>query len=84
MTEFRNLNLDTSLGGNSPSDYAAPSQKAIKTYVDSELTEKQDVLESGVNIKTINNQSILGSGNVNIGGSVTFTYDAATETLTIS
>lgn len=31
----------------------------------------QDELESGTNIKTINNQSILGSGNLNIGGSGT-------------
>ena len=30
----------------------------------SELTAKQDTLISGVNIKTINNQSILGSGNI--------------------
>lgn len=32
----------------------------------SELTGKQDQLISGVNIKTINNQSILGSGNIDI------------------
>lgn len=35
-------------------------------------TSKQDVLVSGTNIKTINNQSLLGSGNIDIqgGGSV--------------
>ena len=33
-TKFLNLDLDNSLGGNSPSDYKIPSQKAIKTYVD--------------------------------------------------
>lgn len=32
----------------------------------SELTAKQDTLISGVNVKTINNQSILGSGNIEI------------------
>ena len=32
----------------------------------SELTGKQDTLISGVNIKTINNQSILGGGNIEI------------------
>lgn len=31
-----------------------------------ELTNKQDVLVSGTNIKTINNESILGSGNIEI------------------
>ena len=33
-TKFLNLDLDNTLGGNSPSDYIIPSQKAIKTYVD--------------------------------------------------
>jgi hypothetical protein len=42
-------------------------------------TSKQDVLVSGTNIKTINGQSILGSGNINIsggggGGSVPSTF----------
>lgn len=32
------------------------------------LTEKQDELVSGTNIKTINNQSLLGSGNISISG----------------
>lgn len=32
------------------------------------LNEKQDVLVSGENIKTINNESILGSGNITIEG----------------
>lgn len=39
----------------------------------SALSAKQDVLVSGTNIKTINNQSILGSGNMDIeGGGVGF------------
>lgn len=33
-----------------------------------DLTTKQDTLVSGTNIKTINNQSILGSGNITIEG----------------
>ena len=32
------------------------------------LSDKQDTLISGVNIKTINNESILGSGNIRIAG----------------
>lgn len=35
----------------------------------SALSAKQDVLVSGTNIKTINNESILGSGDLTIGGS---------------
>lgn len=36
--------------------------------LESILTNKQDKLVSGTNIKTINNQSILGSGNITIQG----------------
>lgn len=40
-----------------------------KDQVDTKLTSKQDTLVSGTNIKTINNQSILGSGDIPISGS---------------
>lgn len=41
-----------------------------------DVSNKQDTLVSGTNIKTINNQSILGSGNLEIGGgSGTSDYD---------
>ncbi|MBL1226533.1 hypothetical protein [Enterococcus sp. BWR-S5] len=33
-----------------------------------DLSKKQDTLESGVNIKTINGQSVLGSGDITISG----------------
>lgn len=39
-----------------------------KTQVDTALGGKQDTLVSGTNIKTINNESILGSGNIEIQG----------------
>lgn len=44
------------------SDTLIPSQSAVKAAVDS----KQDVLVSGTNIKTINGNNILGSGDVTI------------------
>lgn len=31
-----------------------------------QLLTKQDVLQSGVNVKTVNGQSLLGSGNIEI------------------
>lgn len=48
-----------------------------KSYVDSALNGKQDALTSGTNIKTINGQSLLGSGNITIsgGGDVTAAGD---------
>ena len=39
-----------------------------ETEVDTLMASKQDTLVSGSNIKTINNNSILGSGNINIEG----------------
>ena len=42
----------------------------------SELNLKQDVLISGENIKTINNQSLLGSGNIDIQGGGGSSYTA--------
>ena len=39
------------------------------TAISNAKTVKQDTLVSGVNIKTINNQSLLGSGNIEIQGS---------------
>jgi len=35
-SKFLNISTDTTLGGNSPSDMAVSSQKAIKAYVDSQ------------------------------------------------
>ena len=46
-------------------DYPYTSQ-ATRDYVASQLSSKQDTLVSGTNIKTVNNQSILGSGNLTI------------------
>lgn len=57
---FLNLSTDTSLGGNSASDTIVASQKAIKSYADT----KQATLVSGTNIKTVNGNSLLGSGNL--------------------
>lgn len=40
----------------------------VRTELESDISEKQDSLVSGTNIKTINNQSILGEGNISVGG----------------
>lgn len=44
---------------------------AVETVANNALTtaeSKQDILVSGTNIKTINEQPLLGEGNINIGG----------------
>ena len=45
-----------------------PSQKDLIDKVNELVDDKQDTLVSGTNIKTINNASILGSGNIDIQG----------------
>lgn len=45
--------------------------------VEVDLSGKQDVLISGTNIKTVNNQSLLGSGNIDISGSVSNDHSLA-------
>ena len=65
-----------------------PSQSEIDgiaadvSTLETSLGNKQDILVSGTNIKTINNQSILGEGNLEItGGEVDLTnYYTKTET----
>ena len=55
----------------STSETLSATPKAVKTAYDL-ANSKQDNLVSGTNIKTINNQSLLGNGNIDIqgGGSV--------------
>lgn len=61
------------------------SGKADKSYVDNGLATKQDTLVSGTNVKTINNESILGSGNIVIsGGDPTPVVDSLDSTSTTS
>ena len=59
-SKFLNISTDTTLGGSSASDNTVASQKAVKAYADT----KQDTLVSGMNIKTVGGNSLLGSGNV--------------------
>ena len=66
--ETNNL-LDTKLDASAytPTDL---SNYYNKGEVDTALGTKQDTLVSGTNIKTVNNQSLLGSGNIEIQGGV--------------
>ena len=54
---------------------------ALATKADkSSLASKQDKLVSGTNIKTINDQSLLGSGNISIESGTSITVDSALST----
>ena len=45
-----------------------PSQGEIIKTINDIIDDKQDTLVSGTTIKTINNESLLGSGNITISG----------------
>jgi hypothetical protein len=53
--------------------FSDSAKQAVETDLPTAIAGKQDTLQSGVNIKSINNQSILGAGNIDIpvGQSVT-------------
>jgi hypothetical protein len=61
------------------SKFSANVGKEILT-LENEISEKQDELVSGVNIKTINNQSLLGQGNIDISGGASITVDSELST----
>jgi hypothetical protein len=88
MTQFRNLSLDDTLGGNSPSDYVIPSQKAIKEYVDTGLSDKQDSLTAGTGIDITNDTiSVVSPTLINTATqarSITILGTAATNNRTIN
>lgn len=56
-----------------------PTTYATKTELETGLNNKQDTLISGTNIKTINSQSLLGEGNIEVGGSYTLPVASADE-----
>jgi hypothetical protein len=53
-----------------------PTSVATKSYVDTEVGTKQNTLVSGTNIKTVNSESLLGSGDIVISGGATMMQTA--------
>ena len=51
-------------------DNTADADKPVSTATQTALNAKQDTLVSGTNIKTVNSQSLLGSGDISISSSV--------------
>lgn len=67
-------------GGNvtAPTPTAGDSSAKVATtaFVATAVANKQATLVSGTNIKTVNGESILGSGDLTVGGSVSYTTQA--------
>lgn len=73
-----NLSIDTDIIATKEdlADYQPVGDYATKA----ELASKQDTLVSGTNIKTINGQTLLGEGNIEIQGGGTITVDSELST----
>lgn len=61
-------------------DNTSDADKPISTLAQAALDAKQDTLVSGTNIKTINGKSVLGSGNMDIGGSLQYLTEVRNTT----
>lgn len=57
-----------------------PKVNQLVDTVNALIDQKQDALVSGINIKTINNTSLLGSGNIDIQGGGEITVDIELST----
>ena len=85
----QNKVINTALGGKQDtiSDLAtirSGAEAGATAVQPSALSAKQDVLVSGTNIKTINTQSLLGSGNITIQAGDTDAVKYTAQTLTSS
>ena len=62
----QSIDLSEYVKGTYLEQFYATKQDLTRLATKSDLDNKQDLLVSGRNIKTINNKSIVGSGNINI------------------
>ena len=60
------INIDTPIATHNADPDAHPALRSRISALETIMPTKQEKLVSGQNIKTINNQSILGSGNINV------------------
>jgi len=68
---WKNETVDKTFVGLGNVDNTSDANKPISTATQTALNAKQDTLVSGTNIKTINGASVLGSGDLVVGGSTT-------------
>lgn len=87
-TEIKTLTIVTS-DGNVTYSLNDNAGRALITALQTLVAGKQDTLVSGTNIKTVNNNSLLGSGNIAISGGsdttiLTYHYVNLTNTYSLS
>lgn len=76
-TEIKNLTIVTS-DGNLTFKLNDTDGRTLISALQTALAGKQATLVSGTNIKTINSQSLLGSGNININPNADFDFNHTT------
>jgi hypothetical protein len=79
-----NNNITKNVIGLSHIDNTSDLEKPLSTAMQLALSSKQPVLVSGTSIKSINNVSLVGGGNVTIGGDATAVASGSTLTLSLS
>lgn len=65
---FKNVTITKADIGLEKVDNTSDINKPVSKATQIELNKKQNILISGISIKTINGVSLLGSGNLEIGG----------------
>ena len=78
-TDISNLSARTDYAVNTVNNHINDSSIHVTSAEKSTWDAKQDQLVSGTNIKTINNESILGSGNITIEGGGDVTVDTSLD-----
>ncbi|MBO7043918.1 hypothetical protein J6W34_05195 [bacterium] len=65
---YNNTNFNLNVYNCDINDVSISCRNVTNITTESLNNSKQPLLESGTNIKTINNESLLGSGNISVGG----------------
>lgn len=68
-------------------DTSALGQKGLKRLIQlikNALSQKQDSLQSGSNIKTVNGESLVGSGNVQVGEGLTYALSKSGHVISLT
>jgi trimeric autotransporter adhesin len=73
--------LDKTAVGLGNVDNTSDANKPISTATQTALDAKQDTLVSGTNIKTINGQSVVGSGNLTVTATAAETFETVSKNL---
>lgn len=79
-----NDNINKTIVGLDQVDNTSDLAKPISVLTQIALSNKQGLLLSGSNIKTLNGISVLGSGNITLEGDISTTNNSNTLTLTLN